>query len=147
MASSKQSHSRALVAVIDPQIVLAFSDAFSWPDGGGFTSPEGTVIGNLLDCRDEGTDTSAGPSSNDSDDGSFVFRRWTWLRRPISWGVSHPVDFAQFPFAILACPTQMVLFLLYLLFSRDPDRQHLCCNTELVAACVAQARLCTARHL
>ena len=61
--------------------------------------------------------------------------------------ISHPVDFAQFPFAILACPTQMVLFLLYLLFSRDPDRQHLCCNTELVATCAAQACLSTARRL
>ena len=61
--------------------------------------------------------------------------------------ISHPVDFAQFPSAILACPAEMVLFLLYLLFSRDPDRQHLCCNTELVAACAVQACLGTARCL
>lgn len=60
---------------------------------------------------------------------------------------SHPVDFAQFPFAILTCPTQMVLFLLYPLFSRDPDRQYLCCNTELVATCATQDCLGTARRL
>ena len=71
------------------------TDAFPWPDEGGFTSPAGTVIGNLLDCRDEGTDTSAGPSFNDGGDGSFVFRRWTWLRRTTSWGVSTSYDLSS----------------------------------------------------
>ena len=53
------------------------------------------MIGNLLDCRDEGTDTSAGPLFNDGGDGSFVFRRWTWLRRTTSWGVSTSCDLSS----------------------------------------------------
>lgn len=71
------------------------TDAFPSPDEGGFTSPAGTVIGNLLDSRDEGTDTSAGPLFNDGGDGSFVFRRWTWLRRTTSWGVSTSCDLSS----------------------------------------------------
>ena len=60
---------------------------------------------------------------------------------------SHPVDSVQFLSAILACPAETALFLLYLLFSRDYDRRHHCCNTELVAACAIQACFGTARCL
>ena len=62
-------------------------------------------------------------------------------------GISHPVDSVQFLSAILACLAEMALFLLYLLFSRDSDQQHLCCNTELVAACAIQACFSTAQCL
>ena len=58
--------------------------------------------------------------------------------------ISHPVNFTQFLSAILACPAETVLVLLHLLFSRDPDRQHLCCNTELVTVFAVRAWLGTA---
>ena len=61
--------------------------------------------------------------------------------------ISHPVDFAQFLSAILACLAETVLALLHLLFLGDPDRQHLGCNTELVTACTLRAWLGTARGL
>ena len=61
--------------------------------------------------------------------------------------ISHPVNFAQFLSVILACPAETVLALLHLLFSRDLGRQHLGCNTELVAACALRAWLGTARCL
>ena len=70
--------------------------------------------------------------------------------------ISHPVDFAQFLSAILACPAETVLawlsssiffFIFDILFSRDLDRQHLGCNTELVAASAVRAWLGTVRCL
>ena len=61
--------------------------------------------------------------------------------------ISHPVDFAQLLSAILTSPAETVLALLHLLFSRDPDRQHLCCNTELVAAYAVRDWFGTARCL
>ena len=61
--------------------------------------------------------------------------------------ISHPVDFAQFLSDILACLAETVLVFLHLLFSRDLDRQHLDCNTELVATCAARAWLETTRFL
>ena len=63
--------------------------------------------------------------------------------------ISHPVDFAQFVSAILACLAETVQVLLPLLSSRDLDRQHahLGCNIELVAACTVRAWLSTARCL
>ena len=61
--------------------------------------------------------------------------------------ISHPVDFAQFLSAIPACPAETVLVLLHLLFSRELDRHHCGCNSELVASCATQASLGTACYL
>ena len=53
--------------------------------------------------------------------------------------ISHPVDFAQFLSAILACPAETVL--LHLLFSKGLDRHHFDYSTEVVAACAVRAWL------
>ena len=68
--------------------------AFSWLGAGGFTSA-GIVVGNSLDCGQTGTCTSAGAWSDDGGDGSFVFRRWTRLRRTAYWGVSTSYDLSS----------------------------------------------------
>ena len=65
------------------------------------------------------------------------------VSRPHS--VSHPVDSAQFLSAPPAYPAETVLLLLQLLFSKDPDLQHLSYNTELVTTCAIQACFGTAR--
>ena len=64
---------------------------FSWLGAGGVTSL-GTVVGHSLDCGQTGTNTSAGTLSEDGGDGSFVFSRWTRLRRTTYWGVSTSYD-------------------------------------------------------
>lgn len=168
MASSKQSRLRALVAIIDAQIVLALAwvetllqlrelqaqlqthfldlmkvdllhlqerwSAIYWTAEMKEQIPQPdprlmmVVTAHLSSLGEHGND-----------------EQHHGVSRPHA--TSHPVDFAQFPFAILTCPTQMVLFLPYPLFSRDPDRQYLCCNTELVATCATQDCLGTARRL
>ena len=61
--------------------------------------------------------------------------------------ISHPVDFAQFLSAILACPAKTVKVLLHLLFSKGLDRHHFDYTTEVVAACAVRVWLGTARCL
>ena len=88
-------------------------------------------------------------NSLDGGDGSFFFisehgydQSHDVVSRPHT--ISQPVDFTQLLSAILACPAETVLVLLHLLFSRDPDRQHLCCNNELVTVYAVQAMFGTA---
>ena len=90
-ASLKESHWRALVAIVGVQIVLRLvwmetlleldqlRGAFSWLGVGGFTSA-GTAVGNSLDCGQTGTYTSAGAWANDGGGSSFV-RRISLCRR------------------------------------------------------------------
>ena len=48
--------------------------------------------------------------------------------------ISHSFDFTQILSTTLTCLTETASVSLYLHSSKDPDRQHLCCNNRLVAA-------------